>query len=75
VLVDVFIARDSGLSCSELLVLKNERNPMFGINKRRWRFYGTLDSQSVLFEGCAVELHLQARGFIVVRPRTSCAQS
>jgi hypothetical protein len=41
--------------------------------QRSWRFYGTLDSRSTLFDGVAIELHLQGKGFVVVDTKPSLA--
>jgi hypothetical protein len=67
-LVDVFIARNA-LSPNRPLLLLTSIEAARKIVAKQWRFYGTLDSQSTLFDGVAVELHLQARGFAVVQPR------
>ena len=67
--VAVFIAEDSHYPSGQLLILpagSKATSPL----ARAWRFYGTLDSQSTLFDGVAVELHLQAKGFALVKPKT-----
>ena len=38
---------------------------------QNWSFYETLDSASPLFHGVAVELHIQAKGFVVVEHKHS----
>ena len=69
--VNVFLARDCRDGETRLLVLpaalKSSTTTFHG---RHWRFYGTLDSQSDLFDGLAVELRLQARGYAVVETRS-----
>ena len=75
--VNVFLARDCRDGETRLLILPAaQRSSSTTFHGRGWRFYGTLDSQSDLFEGIAVELRLQARGYVLVeanRKRCSCA--
>jgi hypothetical protein len=65
--VNVFLAREQRGPRSKLLVLTVASEAEIPKNlSKYWRFYGTIDSQSALFDGVAVELHLQARGFAIV---------
>ena len=72
--VAVFIDQDSDYPSGQLLVLPAGSMATSPLVKT-WRFYGMLDSQSTLFDGVAVELHLQARGFALVKPKTLCVWS
>jgi hypothetical protein len=70
VLVDVFLARHAEWPATEYLVVESRGAlATSNVDTGRWRFYGTLDSESELFDGLAVELHLQAKGFLVIRPQ------
>lgn len=69
--VNVFMARDYGKLHSRFLVLPITQTAAIPKNIRQfWRFYGTIDSQSALFDGVAVELHLQARGFAIIEAKS-----
>ena len=55
--VDVFLARDGWDGETRLLALPAaQRSSTKTCLGGRWRFYGSLDSQSDLFEGIAIEL-------------------
>ena len=65
--VNVFLASDCWDGRTLLLVLPvTKRASTTTLSGRSWRFYGTLDSGSDLFAGIAIELHLRAKGFVIV---------
>ena len=67
--VDVFLARDAWDGKTRLLVLPAaQSSSITSCQGGHWRFYGSLDSQSDLLEGIAIELHLRARGYALVEP-------
>ena len=74
--VNVFLARDCREEETRLLILPTaQKSSTTTFQGRQWRFYGTLDSESELFEGVAVELRLLARGYAGVEARSKCSTS
>ena len=72
----MFLARDYRGKETRLLILPAaQKSSTTAFQGRHWRFYGTLDSESELFEGVAVELRLLARGYAVVEARSKCSTS
>lgn len=70
--VHVFVPRHSGVLHGQLLVAPVTPKAILPqALQRNWRFYGTLDSRSTLFDGVAVELHLQHKGYVVVDTKLS----
>ena len=67
--VNVFVAPEDGQGKERYLLLPVSPTAAIPLQYQQgWRFYGTLDSQSAMFRGVAVELQLQAKGFALVEP-------
>ena len=75
--VDVFLARDGWDGKTRPLVLPAaQRSSTTTCQGGHWRFYGSVDSQRDLFEGIAIELHLQAAVMPLWKPiRTAAPDS